>query len=66
MASLKSSKITYEYFARVDIHFGIIFTCRKYNEAKKPSFKIWIDLGPEIGQKKHLLRLPNTILLIGL
>jgi tRNA-binding protein len=49
---MENLKIAYDSFANVDIRVGIILRAEKYHEAKEPSFKIWIDLGPEIGQKK--------------
>ena len=49
---MESSKITFEDFARVDIRIGTITHAEAYPEAKKPSLKIFIDLGPEIGEKK--------------
>ena len=49
---MENSKITYEEFALIDIRVGTIIRAETYPEAKKPSFKIFIDLGPEIGEKK--------------
>jgi tRNA-binding protein len=49
---MKSFRITYEDFARVGIRVGTIVRAEPYPEAKKPAFKIWLNLGPEIGEKK--------------
>ena len=49
---MDSSEITYNDFERVDIRVGTILSVEPYPEAKKPCFKIFIDLGPEIGEKK--------------
>jgi tRNA-binding protein len=61
MVGMESLKNTYDDFARVDIHVGTIARAEPYPEAGNPAFKIWIDLDPEIGEKKLQPRLPNTI-----
>ena len=45
-------KITYNQFKQVDIRVGTITRAESYPEARNPSFKIWIDLGSNIGEKK--------------
>ena len=41
--------ITYEEFERVDLRSGTIVKVEEFPRAKKPTFKIWVDFGPEIG-----------------
>ncbi len=44
--------ITYEDFARVDLRSGVVVKAELFPRAKKPSYKIWVDFGDEIGIKQ--------------
>lgn len=44
--------IDFSDFSRVDIRSGTVVRAEIFERARKPSYKVWVDFGAEVGIKK--------------
>lgn len=52
--------IEFDDFARVDMRVGRVLGAEPFPEARKPSYKLRIDFGIEIGERVSSAQLPVT------
>jgi tRNA-binding protein len=44
-------------FERVDARVGVVTRAEPFPEARKPAYKLWIDFGPPLGEKRSSARI---------
>jgi len=49
---LAVDNISFDDFLRVDVRVGRVTRAEPFPDARKPAIKLWIDFGPELGEKK--------------
>ncbi len=46
------AEIGFDEFLKVDIRVGTVRRVEPYPEARQPAYKLYVDFGPEIGERK--------------
>lgn len=54
-----STPITYDDFAKVDLRIGRVVEVQPFPKARNPSWKVRVDLGPELGEKWASAQITN-------
>jgi tRNA-binding protein len=54
-----SRDLAWDEFARVDMRVGRIVAVDDFPEARKPAWKLTVDFGPEIGERRSSAQVAN-------
>ena len=50
-------EISYDDFVKIDVRVGTVSRVEPYPQARKPAFKLWVDFGAQVGEKKSSVQI---------
>ncbi|HEX8084820.1 MAG TPA: tRNA-binding protein [Solirubrobacteraceae bacterium] len=54
-----TDEITFDDFLKVDMRVGRVLAVDEFPEARKPAWKLHVDFGPDVGEKRSSAQITN-------